>query len=375
MFKPLNLTEEQAMLQQTAREFALNEVAPRVPELEKSREFPWDLVKRCGELGFMRVMVPEALGGLGLGTFEMGLIVEEIAKVCPGFSMTVQSIMQGHMTLLAYPDLADKFGPAMEGEIICETAVTDPAGSTNIDEWSVMAKRDGDNWIINGTKNFVSLNKEAAVCFFPAKCDDGEYRMFAIEKGHPGFDNSHLERTMGFASGTTLGSVTWNNVKLPNSRCIPFVPDFASFGSAILTMSTSALGCAEGALEKTVEFCKNRTRSSKPLTDLQVVSHKLARHLTSIEYARCFLYNAYRECDAQTLTPETTCMVKAWIVEMALDVTRDCVQLHGGLGICEDTGIARYYRDAMHPAIGDWTPDLHYQTIANKLGWQASRGL
>ena len=375
MYKAMILTEEQQMIQDTAREFAVNELLPRVPELEKEgSSIPLDLVKRCGELGFFRIIVPEELGGLGMGYFELGLVVEEIGKVSPGFSMTIQSLGQGHMTLLAYPDLAHYFEPALNGEILTETAVTDPAGSSNFDEWSIMAKKDGDEWVINGTKNFVSLNGYCQVCFFPAKCDDGEYRMFAVEKGHPGFDNSHIEETLGF-SGTTMGQPTWVNVRLPESRAFPFGNDLSAFGSAILTMSTTALACAEGALDKAIEYAKNRTRSGKPLMDLQVVAHKLARDFTKLQYCRSFLYEAYHECDAGTLTPITSCMIKAYTVETALEVIADCVQLHGGLGVCENMGIARYYRDIMHPVIGDWTADIHYQTIANKLGWQAARGL
>ena len=374
MFITPFLTEEQELIRQSAREFTINEVKPRAMEIDRNREFPRDLLMRCGELGFLRTMVPENLGGLGLGATEAGLIIEEIAKESPGFSMAVQNAMQAPITLFAYPDLTDKFEAAVAGKIVCEFAVTDPAGNSNYDEWSIMAKKDGDDWILNGSKNFVTANGDAEVCFVPAKCDDGQYRLFATEKGRPGFDNSHIERLIGFA-GVHLGSPTWVNCRLPQNRAIPYDPFVFGFGGALLTMTTTAFGAAEGVLEKTVEFTKNRTRSFKPLISLQVVAHKLAHNLTKIEVGRNMLFNAYRALDEGKLDANMACMTKAWVTEMAVEVTKDCVQLHGGLGVCEDTGIARYYRDVIPTTIGDWTSDLHYQTIAFNLGWQESRGL
>lgn len=369
------LNDEQQAIQAAAREFAEKEVLPRAVEIDKTREFPNDLYKRAGELGFLRTLTPEACGGLGLGNVECALISEEIAKALPGFAMMIQSGMTSPGMMLMFPNYAHLAEDAMNGDKRFCCSMTDPAGSTNYSEWSLFAKRDGDYWVLNGTKNFCTHNG-CDVATVAGICDDDKVRLFAIPKGTPGFENTHQERTIGFG-GAWIGSPSWKDCRVPVADAVDFEVRFGPgpFAGAYVGISAVALGCAEGAFKMAEDYLKVRSREGKPVMEKQAVAHRMAKNLTQLEAMRAMLYTTCQAMDAGTMKPEEANMTKVFVTYGAVEVCREMVQIYGGLGVCEDTGIGRYFRDSIQPTLADYTMESHYQTVAYFKGWQKDFGV
>lgn len=363
------LTEEQKLMQNIAREFAQTEVRARAMEIDKANEFPRDLHKRCGELGFLGVMLPEKFGGLDAGLTMAAVICEEISKESPAFGISLFVSMAAPTYFLEAPALADKYlKSVVAGDKVCSAALTFPVGSTNFTEWGVFGKKDGNDWILNGTKLYVTNTRAADIVMAIGFTEDYKVGMWILEKGHPGLQDNHVERKMG-ANGNNSGTYVFSNCKVSGSQYFEKHIGGVGFGNALC--ASVALGCAQGAYAKTMDFVKVRTRAHKPLATKQVVAHHFATMYGQIESSRSLLYDATRladegrEAEAKILINTS----KAMITEMAVDVTRKCVQLHGGMGYCEDTGIARYMRDAMGTTIADCPSDLHRETIAHLLGF------
>jgi butyryl-CoA dehydrogenase len=363
------LTEEQELIRKVAREFTENEVKPRAMEIDKANDFPFDLHKRCGELGFLGVLFPESVGGLGQSFTTACVICEEIAKEAPGFAISLFVSMAAPTFMLAKPELAMKYVPDLiAGNKVCCTPITPPEGSTNHAEWGVFGKRDGNDWVLNGTKLYITNTRAADIFICLGLTEDYQMGCWIVEKGTPGVEDNHVERKMGCA-GNNSGTYVFNNCRVSNDNFIVLNMEGDVGGGNALCASV-ALGCAEGVFAKTLEFVKVRTRGGKPLATKQAVSHRLARMYAQIEGGRSMLYEATRLVEEGRLQ-EAKILINAskyTVTEMAVDVARQCVQLHGGMGYCEDAGIARYLRDAMGTTIADCTPDLHLESIAFQLG-------
>lgn len=364
------LSEEQELMRKIAREFAQTEVRERAMEIDRSNAFPRDLHKRCGELGFLGVLLPESAGGIDAGVTTAAVICEEIAKESTAFAISLFVSMAMPAYLLEAPtsDLAEKYLPGLvSGDKVCCGALTFPVGSTNFAEWGVFGKRDGNDWILNGTKLYVTNTNASDVIIVIGFTEDYQVGCWVLEKGTPGLEDSHIERKMG-ANGNCSGTYVFSNCRVPNSHF--FVKQLGGIGVGNALCAATALGCAEGAFEKTIEYTKVRTRAGKPLATKQVVAHRLARMHGQIEAGRSLLYDALRLADEGR--PEDAKILintsKYMLGDMAVDITLQCVQLHGGMGYCEDTGIARYMRDAVGTTIADCTPDQHVETIAALLG-------
>ncbi len=363
------LTEEQELMRKVAKEFTEQEVKPRAMEIDLANEFPRDLHKRCGELGFLGVLMPEKLGGLSQGFTTACVICEEIAKEAPGFAISLFVSLGAPTFLLQCPPLATKYVPELiSGEKVVSTPITPPEGSTNHAEWSIMGKKDGDDWILNGTKLYVTNARAADVILAVGLTPDYQVGCWVLEKGQPGLEDNHVERKMG-AAGNNSGTYVFNNCRVPKDNFF-VMSKSGDFGGGNALCASVALGCAEGVFAKTLEFTKIRTRAGKPIATKQAVSHRLARMYAQIESSRSLLYDAVRLADEGRIAEAKILIntAKYTVTEMSVDVARQCVQLHGGMGYCEDTGIARYMRDAMGTTIADCTPDLHLETIAALLG-------
>ncbi|NLB18808.1 MAG: acyl-CoA/acyl-ACP dehydrogenase, partial [Syntrophomonadaceae bacterium] len=270
------LTEEQELIRKIAREFTEKEVKPRAMEIDVANDFPQDLHKRCGELGFLGVMFPEAFGGLGQGLTTACVICEEIAKEAPGFGISLFVSMAAPTFMLAKPELAMKYVPDLiAGNKVCCTPITPPEGSTNHTEWGVFGKKDGNDWILNGTKLYITNTRAADVFICLGLTDDYQMGCWIVEKGTPGVEDNHVERKMG-AAGNNSGTYVFNNCRVSNDNFFVLNMEGDVGGGNALCASV-ALGCAEGVFAKTMEFVKVRTRGGKPLINKQAVAHRLAK--------------------------------------------------------------------------------------------------
>lgn len=373
------LNDELELLQESAREFAEQYVAPAVAGMEENNEFPRDLYLKAGELGFLSLIVPEQIGGAGMGLTAVGVVAEEIAKVSPAFAISfyVDSCMVSY--LMESPNreaLLKKYLPGlMTGWTVMAAGITPPQGSTNIPEWPVLAKRDGDNWILNGSKLYVTNCGKADLVAFVGLTEDGEMRCFIVETSDPGVDDDHIESKLGLA-GNGSGSYFLTDVRVSDECSFPKNP-LEGMGPANALCAAVALGCAEGALARTMGFVKERSHKGKPVGARQVVAHRIARMWGTIEQSRALIFEALGMADRiiaggdRSEGPKAKMLIstaKYTACEMAVDVTKQCVWLHGGLGVVEETGIARYLRDAETLCVADGTPDLHVESVAFLLG-------
>ncbi|MCI1788518.1 MAG: acyl-CoA dehydrogenase family protein [Actinomyces sp.] len=291
------LNDDQRMLQSVAREFAREEVRKRAVEIDQSNIFPQDLYRRAGELGFLGVLLPEAVGGSAAGPTAAGVICEEVAKESTAFALSLYVSMAIPTYLLRAPDtrLAARYLPDLvAGAKVPSAALTFPVGSTNFAEWPVFATRDGDDWVLNGTKLFVTNTGAADIIIAVGFTEDREIGCFVVEKGADGLDDSHVERKMGL-NGNSSGTYVFSGVRVPRSHF--FVMSLESMGLGNALCAASALGCAEGAWQRTVDYMKVRTRAKRPLIEKQVVAHRLARMYGEIERSRALVYEALALAD------------------------------------------------------------------------------
>ncbi len=373
------LNEDMELLQQSAKEYAEKFVAPAVAQMEETNKFPRELYLKAGELGFLGLIVPEKIGGSGLGLTAVGVVTEEIAKVSPAFAISyyVDSCMSSY--LMESPnrvELLQKYlAGIMTGWTVMGAGITPPQGSTNLSEWPVMAVKDGDEWVLNGSKLYVTNTSQSDLVAFLGMTEEREMRCFFVETSDPGLDDSHVETKLGL-NGNCSGSYFLNDVRVPDSYSFPKNPlDGMGPGNALC--ACVALGCAEAAFAKTMEFIKERTHDSEPIAKRQVVAHRMARMWGEMEKCRALIFEALGTADKVLATGDKALGAKAKAListskystcEMAVDVTKQCIWLHGGLGIVEETGLARYFRDAQTLSIADGTPDLHVESVAHVIG-------
>lgn len=373
------LNDDLELLKQSAKEFTETFVAPRVAEMEETNEFPRDLYLKAGELGFLSLIVPEQIGGMGLGLTAVGVVTEEIAKVSPAFAISyyVDSCMVSYLMESPHREtLLKKYLPGlMTGWTVMAAGITHPEGSTNIPEWPILAKRDGNDWVLNGSKLYVTNCGKADLVAFIGLTEDHEMRCFIVDPSDPGVDDNYIEEKLGLR-GNCSGSYFLTDVRVPDEYSFPKNP-LEGFGPGNALCAAVALGCAEGVLAKTMEFVQHRSHKCAPIGSKQVVAHRIARMWDQIEQSRALIYESLGMADhiiatgdvtSAALTKMLICTSKYTTCEMAIEVAKQCVWLHGGLGIVEETDIARYLRDAQTLSIADGTPDLHIESVAFLLG-------
>lgn len=373
------LNDDLELLKQSAKEFTETFVAPRVAEMEETNEFPRDLYLKAGELGFLSLIVPEQIGGMGLGLTAVGVVTEEIAKVSPAFAISyyVDSCMVSYLMESPHREtLLKKYLPGlMTGWTVMAAGITHPEGSTNIPEWPILAKRDGNDWVLNGSKLYVTDCGKADLVAFIGLTEDHEMRCFIVDPSDPGVDDNYIEEKLGLR-GNCSGSYFLTDIRVPDEYSFPKNP-LEGFVPGNALCAAVALGCAEGVLAKTMEFVQHRSHKGAPIGSKQVVAHRIARMWGQIEQSRALIYESLGMADhiiatgdvtSAALTKMLICTSKYTTCEMAIEVAKQCVWLHGGLGIVEETGIARYLRDAQTLSIADGTPDLHIESVAFLLG-------
>jgi len=369
-------TEEQELIRQVAKDFAENEVKPRAIEIEKANYLPHDLMERMGELGLLACLLPEEMGGLDQGYTVASAIIEEVAKESPALATSAFVQMGAPGLMLGDPAVAQKYGSAiMAGEQVFAVAMTPPEGSTNTMEWKPCGKLDGDEWVLNATRMFVTNTNVADVILLVGLTDQYQPGCWFVKKGTPGLEDNHVERKMGVA-GNNSGTYVFTNVRVPREDFVPMNGAFR-LDHMLMLCSAVALGCAEAAFQKTFEYLKVRTRAGQPIFSKQAVTHKLADIKCDIEMARSLLYDAAYLADAGQAEEASmlTSIAKVKVPKMCAEAVQERIFLYGGLGYMEDTGIARYMRDAVGMSVADGTPGLHREQIAALLGCEGAERL
>lgn len=373
------LTEEQELIRNAAKEFAETEIKPKAKELDETHEFPWEWVNKCAELGFLGVSIPEKYGGAGADCLSEMLVIEEIAK----YSGSLALIIDAHTSLGCMPLLHDGteeqkqkyLVPAARGEKLMSFGLTEPGAGSDAGGTQTTAVLDGEEWVLNGSKCWITNIGAAQTYIVTAKTDPDKgnkgISAFIVEAGTPGFEVGKLERKMGLNNSNT-GDLYFKNCRIPKENLVGklnkgFPVFLHGLDEGRLAISAMAVGMAQGALELATAYAKERVQFGKPICSFQGVSFKLAEMAINIEAARTMLYNAARLRDAGLPYSKEAAMVKAFSSEMCVEVCDNALQIHGGNGYSKDMEIERYYRDAKLLTIGEGTSEINRMVVANHL--------
>ncbi len=367
----MKFTEEQLLLQKTAREFAENEVRPRIAEIIENEGFiPRDLYKRMGELGFLGIMVKKEYGGLELGMKELCLVTEELSKVAPTLGLILMCVGPGLPGIQDVPAIREAYlADCVSGRKVFDGAVTAPEGHTNTSEWSVMAKKVDGGYILNGTKLFVT--NAADVDVHQVFCFDEErhMRIFTIPGDAEGFNHDAHEVKFGM-KGSGGGTCTYHDVFVADDMVVDGEVGGGEFYNNIwLQCATIALGAMEGALDQAISYAKQRTFDFKPVASIQAQAQRIAKLKCSVVACNSLIYDACSDYeDADTLQDAylKSQVAKAFVPTVAFEVTRECMKLHGGLGY-SDVRIYHYFADAVAGAIMDQTTEFLLESIAHMI--------
>jgi len=375
-FQQTELTQQVA---QTARDFAMQYIRPHVMEWDESQEFPVALFKEMGKLGLMGVLVPEEYGGAGLSYFEYKAVIEEIAKVCGSIGLSVaahNSLCTGH--ILAFGNEEQKktyLSKLATAEWIGAWGLTEPGTGSDAGNMKTTAVRDGDDWIINGTKNWITHGKSGDVAV--VICRTGEPRSknnataFVVERDTPGFSGGKKENKLGMRASETAEMI-FDHCRVPDANRLGEVGDGFKQSLKVLdggriSIASLSLGIAKGAYEAALQYSKERYQFDQPISSFQGISFKLADMATEIMAAELLTLQA---CDLKTRGESVTksgAMAKYYASEVAVKVATDAVQIFGGYGYTKDFPVEKYYRDAKLCTIGEGTSEIQKVVISREV--------
>ncbi len=378
------LTEEQEDIKRAAREFAEKEFTSELGrKYDENYEFPWELYRKAAKLGFIGGSLPEEHGGQGLGCIEDCIGNEEFNRV----DSTCASCLSG----VGFAALVPKFGNEEQkekyiprickGEIVCGMALTEPnhgsdAGMVGLDTTAV---KDGDEWVINGAKTFITCGGIAEFVMVCCQTDpkaQPPYRgvsMIIVEKGTPGFDTSSLKPKMGWRAAPQW-ELSFDNVRVPLSNLLGqenrgFHQIMSYFDFSRIPIAAGALGIAQGAFERALKYSTQREQFFQPIANFQVTQWKIAEMATKIETARLLTYKAAwlleNKPDKRRLITKFASMAKAYVAKVAKEVTDEALQIHSGVGYV-DSDIERFYRDARIYDIIEGTGEIQRYVVARE---------
>ncbi|MBN1503684.1 MAG: acyl-CoA dehydrogenase [Candidatus Eisenbacteria bacterium] len=375
----MELTPEQEMVRKSVRKFALEVVEPRAKEIDETCEFPWDTVKKMGEMGLMGICFPPEYGGAGLDTVSYAIAVEEISRVCGSTGITLAA----HVSLGAHPIFA--FGteeqkrkylvPLAKGEWIGAFGLTEPNAGSDAAGTETTAVKDGDSYVLNGTKIFITSASVAQVCIATAVTEKGKgtrgISAFLVEKGTPGFSVGTKEKKLGL-HGADTSEIVFEDCRIPKENLLGREGEgFHIFMNALdggrISIGAMALGIAQGALDACVKYSKERKQFGRRIADFQAVQWMIADMATEIACSRHLVYHSARLKDRGQRTTLESAMCKLFAGETAMRVTTKAIQIHGGYGYMRDYPVERYFRDAKLTEIGEGTSEIQRLVIAREL--------
>jgi len=375
----LELTDEQAMVQAMAREFAESEIAPIAGEIDREARYPHETVKRMGELGLMGIVIPETWGGAGAGAVAYTLALIEIAKACGSHAviMSVNNSLYGE-PILKFGDDAqrDRFlRPVASGHEKGCFALTEPQAGSDATNQQTIAVRDGDHYVVNGRKVFVTNGREAfaALVFCQTDRAKGHHGIaaFLIEKGTPGFHVTKTEDKLGIRASDTAEFV-FEDCRVPVANRLGdegagFKVAMSAIGAGRIGIAAQAVGLATGAYERSVKYARERKSFGVPIAQHQMVQWMIADMATAIEGARLLTLRAAALKEAGKPYTKAGSMAKLFASEMAMKVTTDAIQVHGGYGFIKEYEVERYFRDAKITQLYEGTSQIQKLVIAREV--------
>lgn len=364
---------------QTARDFATQYIKPHLMEWDESQEFPVHIFKEMGKLGMMGVFVPEEYGGTGLGYFEYSAIIQEVAKVCGSIGLSLaahNSLCTGHILAFGNEEQKKKYLPKLStAAFIGAWGLTEANTGSDAGNMKTTAVKDGNDWVINGTKNWITHGKSGDVAV--VICRTGEPRTkdnstaFIIDRGTPGFSAGKKENKLGMRASETAEMV-FDNCRIPDTNRLGkigegFKQSMKVLDGGRISIAALSLGIAKGAFEASIQYSKERHQFDQPIANFQGISFKLADMATKIQCAELLINQA---CDLKMkglpMTKEAA-MAKYYASEVSVEVSTDAVQIFGGYGYTKDFPVEKFYRDSKLCTIGEGTSEIQKLVISREV--------
>jgi alkylation response protein AidB-like acyl-CoA dehydrogenase len=373
-----DLSDDHRLLQSTVREFAAAEVAPVAEELDREKRFPYEIVRRLGELNLMGIPFPEEYGGAGADSLAYALTVEELTRVDSSVAITLcahTSLGTQPIYLFGSEEQKQRLMPDLcAGTKLGAFGLTEPEAGSDAGNTKTRARLDGSEWVIDGAKQFITnagtdISGHVAIT---ALTGDGEVSNLIVENGTPGYEQGEPYRKMGWNASDTRPLV-FEDCRVPEENLLgPRGGGFKQFLHVLdigrIGVAAMGVGLAQGALDQALAYAKERVAFGKPISKFQAIQAKLADMSTEIEAARLLTYKAALEKDAGKSFSLTAAQAKLKTGRLAVRASEEAVQIHGGYGYIEEYPVCRFYRDAKILTIGEGTDEVQQMVIARALG-------
>jgi alkylation response protein AidB-like acyl-CoA dehydrogenase len=375
------LSDEQKQIRDEVRRFAENEIAPIAGEYDREEKYPHDLIETAGEMGMLGASIPVEYGGAGYSTLETAIIIEELFAVDPGVGLCVASTGFGGEAIVASGTDEQKeeyLPPVASGDAIMGAAISEPDTGSDVASISTRAEKDGDEWVINGNKMWITNGSIGD--FFVVLCQtdpdaEGHYNGFSqiiVESDRDGFTAEKITGKLGIRASDTAELIL-DDVRVPEENLLGtqgagFLQQMQFFDATRTGVAAQGVGIAKGALERALDYAKEREQFDRPIGDFQAIQHKLADMKTTTEAARQLTYKSAWSVDNKNEQLTTLAsMAKEYASRIAVEVADEAVQIHGGAGYVDDFDVERFYRDAKITQIYEGTSEIQKNVIAREM--------
>jgi short-chain 2-methylacyl-CoA dehydrogenase len=373
-----DLSDEQRLLRDTVREFALAEVAPVAEELDREKRFPYEIVAKLGELGLMGIPFPQEYGGGGGDSLGYALAVEQLARIDSSVAITLcahTSLGTQPIYLFGSEEQKREWLPQLcSGSALGAFGLTEPEAGSDAGNVRTRAELDGEEWVIDGAKQFITnagTDISAVVCI-TARTGPEEVSNLIVENGTPGYEQGEPYRKMGWNASDTR-PLSFDGTRVPAANLLgPRGMGFKQFLQVLdigrIGVAAMGVGLAQGALDEALAYAKERRAFGQPISRFQAIQMKLADMATEIEAARLLVYKAAHQKDRGESFSLTAAQAKLKTGRLAVRCAEEAVQIHGGYGYIEEYPVCRFYRDAKILTIGEGTDEVQQMVIARALG-------
>jgi alkylation response protein AidB-like acyl-CoA dehydrogenase len=377
------MTEERVdnlqMIKESARDFAETYIRPHIMEWDESQHFPMDLFHKMGEHGFLGVIVPVKYGGVGLGYQEYITVIHEIGKVCGSIGLSVaahNSLCTNHILMFGNEDQKQKYLPKLAtGQWVGAWGLTEPNTGSDAGRMRCTAEKDGDYYVLNGAKNFITHGKSGHVAVVIARTgellDSHGMTAFVVERGMPGFSGGKKENKLGMRASETAEMI-FDNCRIHKSQMLGeegdgFIQSLKILDGGRISIAALSVAIAKGAYEASVIYSQERQQFGKPISEFQAISFKLADMATKIEAADLLTRKAGFLKDTGGNSTKISAMAKFYASEISVQVANEAVQIFGGYGYTKDFPVEKFYRDAKLCTIGEGTSEIQKVVISREI--------
>ncbi len=373
------LNEDQQQIKMSVREFAEAEIAPHVNEWDEAQRFPMELVPKLAEHGLMGVIFPEEYGGAGMGYVEYATIIEELARVDPSIGLSVaahNSLCTNHIFMFGNEDQRRKYvTPLAQGERLGAWGLTEANAGSDASGTRTTAVRNNGGWLVNGSKNFITHAITGDTCVAVAVTDRSKgnrgITAFVFEKGMQGFSPAKKENKLGMRASETA-SVVFEDCHISDEQRLGnegdgFIQALQILDGGRISIAALSVGIAQGAYESAIRYAQQRVQFGKPIAEFQAIQFKLADMATQIEAARLLTMRAAYMKDAGKKLTKESAMAKLYASEVAVRVSEEAIQIHGGYGYTKDYPPEKFWRDSKLCTIGEGTSEIQRMVIARQL--------